>query len=158
MDKKAKTNAMRILEQNKISFEAVYYDLGEVEFSGEAVAEALNIPPERSFKTLTTRCPKSGIVVFVIPVNAELHLKKAAAAIQDKSVEMLSVKELLPVTGYMRGEVTSVGMKKNYPVLIDDSAEAFETIYISGGKKGVSLSIAPDQLAGFLRARFANLI
>ena len=148
---------MRILEQNKINFETVYYDLGDAEFSGEAVADALNIPPEQSFKTLTTRCPKSGIVVFVIPVNAELNLKKAASAIADKSVELLAVKELLAVTGYIRGEVTAVGMKKNYPVLIDESAILFDTIYISGGKKGVSLAVVPDELSAFLGAQFAEL-
>ena len=148
---------MRILEQNNVSHAAVYYDLGDAEFSGEAVAEALNIPAEQSFKTLTTRCPKSGIVVFVIPVNAELNLKKAAAAIADKSVELLAVKELLAVTGYMRGEVTAVGMKKNFPVLIDESAILYDAIYISGGKKGISLAVAPDDLAAFLDAQFAEL-
>ena len=158
MEKRIKTNAMRILEQHHIDFEAVYYDLGDEEFSGEAVAAALNIPAEQSFKTLTTRCQKSGIVVFVVPVNAELDLKKAAAAISDKKVELLAVKELLSVTGYMRGEVSPVGMKKSYPTYINESAKAFDTIYISGGKKGVNLVVSPAKVADFLHARFADIV
>lgn len=153
----AKTNAMRMLERVKIPYKPVYYDLGGAEFSGQAVAELTGIPESRSFKTLTARGARRGILVFVIPVDRELDLKKAAAAAGDKSVELLPVKELITVTGYERGAVSPLGMKKAYPTYIDDTALGFDEIAVSAGKKGASLVVAPGGLEKAAGAAFAGL-
>lgn len=112
-EKGVKTNAMRMLETTGIVYTPVFYDLGKEEFSGLAVSRLTGIPPEQSFKSLTAKGAKRGYLVFVIPVDAELDLKKAAAAAGDKSVEMLYLKDLQSVTGYQRGEVSPLGMKKS---------------------------------------------
>ncbi|MGI6005547.1 MAG: aminoacyl-tRNA deacylase [Christensenellales bacterium] len=153
--KPVKTNAMRALERAGIAYEPIFYDLGDAEFSGAAVAEATGVPQQQSFKTLTAR--GAGVFVFVVPVSAELDLKKAAACAGQKKVEMLHVRELPAVTGYNRGEVSPVGMKKHYPTFIDVSAEAFDFIVVSAGKKGASMKIGPADLARLLGARFAGL-
>ena len=129
-EKSVKTNAMRMLDRAKIPYEPVFYDLGDAEFSGELVSELTGIDPARSFKTLCTRGEKRGILIFVVPVAAELDLKAAAAAAGDKRVELVPTKEVLGLTGYVRGGVSPVGMKKQYPTFIDSTAELFETIAI----------------------------
>lgn len=154
----AKTNAMRMLERAKIPYEPVYYDLGDTEFSGEAVAALTGIEPARSFKTLCARGEKKGILVFIVPVSGELQLKAAAKAAGDKRVEMVPGKELLGLTGYIRGCVSPIGMKKQYPTFLDASAQGFETIAISAGAKGASLLVSPQALAGYLPAAFAQLV
>ena len=156
--KNVKTNAMRILERQGISYEPLYYDLGDQKFSGAAVAELSGIPAEQSFKTLTARSGRQGIIVFVIPVNAELDLKLAAQAAGEKKIEMVAVKELLGLTGYIRGEVSPVGMKKLYPTFIDITASNQALIAVSAGKKGASMILAPQALATLLQARFVGLI
>lgn len=153
----AKTNAMRMLERAKIAYQPVYYDLGEEEFSGEAVSALTGIQPERSFKTLCARGDKRGVMVFVVPVSGELSLKAAAKAAGDKRVEMVHSKDLLGLTGYVRGCVSPIGMKKQYPTFIDESATKFESIAVSAGAKGCSLLVSPGELAGYLRAGFAGL-
>lgn len=156
--KEIKTNVLRILEREKIEYSPVYYDLGGREFSGEAVAELTGLSPRRSFKTLTARGQKRGVLVFVIPVDGELDLKKAAVAAGDKRVEMLHQKELLQITGYERGEVSPVGMKKQFPTFIDTAANDFDTIAVSAGKKGCSVLLAPSALTALLSAEICDLV
>jgi len=152
-----KTNAMRILETAGISYEAQFYEIADEDFSGVAVAELTGIEPERSFKTLCARGEKKGILVFVIPVAEELDLKLAAKAAGDKRVELTHVKELFNLTGYVRGGVSPIGMKKKYPTYFDETAILFDTISISGGQKGCKLMVEPEPLAEFLGAEFAPL-
>ena len=155
--KNLKTNAMRAMERAKLGYRPVYYDLGDKEFSGAAVSELTGIPESQSFKTLTAGASKRGTVVFVVPVNRELDLKKAARAAGDKRVELLKLSELLPVTGYERGGVSPVGMKKPFPVFIDELALEYAEIAISGGKKGITVLVDPQGLANMLKAEFADL-
>lgn len=157
MKKQEKTNVMRLLEKAKISFTPLYYDLEGAQFSGMVVAELTGVSQDCSFKTLTARSDKGEIAVFLIPVNRELHLKKAAAAAGYKSISMLHVKELQAITGYQRGEVSPVGMKKSFPVFIDSLAQAFSEIVCSAGKKGYSVMLSPQDLAGYVHGRFTAL-
>ena len=152
-----KTNAMRILEQAGIPFEAFEYEVDENDLSGVHIAETLNIDPECMFKTLVTRGEKKGIQIFVIPVAEELDFKKCAAASHDKAVEMVHMKEILGITGYIRGGCSPVGMKKKYPTYMDETAILFDKIYLSGGKRGCQLYIDPQVLADFIGAEFADL-
>ncbi|MBR0104926.1 MAG: Cys-tRNA(Pro) deacylase [Firmicutes bacterium] len=152
-----KTNAMRILEQAGIPFEAFEYEVDENDLSGVHIAETLNIDPECMFKTLVTRGEKKGIQIFVIPVAEELDFKKCASASHDKAVEMVHMKEILGITGYIRGGCSPVGMKKKYPTYIDETAILFDKIYLSGGKRGCQLYIDPQVLADFIGAEFADL-
>ncbi|MDL2217424.1 Cys-tRNA(Pro) deacylase [Christensenellaceae bacterium OttesenSCG-928-M15] len=158
MGKQMKTNAMRILDRAKISYEPVYYELGDTEFSGRVVSELTGIEEERSFKTLCAKGDKFGIMVFVVPVSGELDLKAAAIAAGDKRVEMAPTKDLIALTGYMRGCVSPVGMKKQYPTFIDESAGGFDTIAISAGAKGCSVLINPNTLLEFLQAKSCALL
>ena len=145
-DKKTVTNAMRLLNASKIKYETVEYEADEVgEHFGEAIAEMTGIPAEKSFKTLVARGDKTGIMVSCIAVNHEVDLKKLAKVSGNKKVEMIHVKELLGLTGYIRGGVSPVGMKKKYPTYINETAQKFETIAISGGTSdhAVSARVAP---------------
>ena len=152
-----KTNVMRILDTAGIQYEARYYELDEEEFSGEAVSTLTGVEPERCFKTLCARGTKRGLLVFVIPVSSELDLKAAAAAADDKAVEMVHAKELFALTGYVRGGVSPVGMKKANPAFFDETAVLFNSISISGGVKGCSLLVDPERIAAFLNAEFTPL-
>lgn len=153
-----KTNAMRLLENAGISFVTKEYDCSDGEISGTAVAAKLGQAPDRVFKTLVTEGKHTGLNVFVIPANAELDLKKAAVAAGDKSVAMLKSRELLPKTGYIHGGCSPVGMKKQYPTFVDESAQLFDTIYVSGGKIGVQVELAPDELVRITEAKYWNLV
>lgn len=152
-----KTNVMRMLEKAGVAYTPIYYDLGQEEFSGLAVSLLTGIPPEQSFKTLTAKGVKRGYLVFVLPVDAELDFKKAAQAAEDKSVEMLHLKDLQTVTGYRRGEVSPLGMTKRFPVFFDETAILYDRIAVSAGKKGASVLTDPEQLASLLEASFADL-
>jgi len=152
-----KTNAMRMLDTAGIGYEALYYELDDEEFSGETVSALTGVPAERCFKTLCARGAKRGVLVFVIPVSRELDLKAAAAAVSDKAVEMVHTKELMALTGYVRGGVSPVGMKKAYPTFFDETAVLFDAISISGGVKGCSLLVDPLKVAEYLGADFAPL-
>ena len=158
MSKQIKTNAMRLLERANIPYEPVYYDLGDMEFSGEAVSKLTGIPEKQSFKTLCAKGEKKGLTVFVVPVSGELDVKAAALAAKDKRMEMLHVKDLLTHTGYVRGGVSPVGMKKQYPTYIDESALGFDKIAISAGARGSSMLVAPEELARLLQAEFADIL
>ena len=152
-----KTNAIRILEQKKVSFEVHnYVDSGAV--SGEEIVAALGEDPTAVFKTLVTVGKTGAHYVFLVPVCGELDLKKAAAAVGEKSIAMIKSKELLPLTGYIHGGCSPVGMKKLFPTVIDASAENLETMIVSAGKIGYQVELAPRDLAALVRAKFADLI
>ena len=130
-----KTNAMRMLDSAKIPYEVRTYEFEETDLAGVHAADAVGMPYETVFKTLVARGDKTGFVVFCIPVAEELDLKKAARASKNKSVELLHVKDLLPTTGYIRGGCSPVGMKKEFPTYIDETAMLFDAIAVSGGMR-----------------------
>ena len=157
-DKSDKTNVMRILDKAKIPYEAFYYEhRDDIPFDGAAVARSMGEAPGAVFKTLVTRGKSGGYFVFVIPVEEELDLKAAARAVGEKSVEMLAVKDLLAVTGYLRGGCSPIGMKKPFVTVVDESARKQEGIHISAGRRGTQVLLAPDDLAALIRATFAEV-
>ena len=151
------TNAMRLLKQAGIPFDTSEYEVDESDLSGVHAAEALGIDPDCMFKTLVTRGDKRGICVFCIPVAEELDLKKCAAVTGDKKIEMIHVKELLGLTGYIRGGCSPIGMKKKYPTWIDETAVLCDKIYVSAGTRGQQIILAPDALRDFIDAQYADL-
>ncbi|HIW15280.1 MAG TPA: Cys-tRNA(Pro) deacylase [Firmicutes bacterium] len=155
-----KTNVMRLLDQAGIPYTPHFYKHeGEQEVGvGVHIAKALGQNVEQAFKTLVTRGSSGGFFVFVIPVAEELDLKKAARAVGEKNVEMIAVKEILAVTGYVRGGCSPLGMKKPYPTVIDESCLLFDTIYLSAGKIGAQVEVPPDKLCALLGAKTIDLI
>ena len=151
------TNAMRLLKQANIPFDTSEYAVDESDLSGVHAAEALGVDADCVFKTLVARGEKKGIFVFVIPVAEELDLKKCAAATCEKKVEMIHVKELLGLTGYIRGGCSPIGMKKKYPTFIDEIATLFDRIYVSAGMRGQQLILNPEDLRAYTDAAFADL-
>ena len=158
MEKQQKTNAMLILEDAKIPYRTSSYEVDLNDLSSTHAAEMLGIDPGCMFKTLVTRGTKNGIQVFCIPSEAELNLKQAASLSGDKRVELIAVKELLPLTGYLRGGCSPVGMKKRYPTFIDVSALNYDEIYLSAGQRGRQIIVSPADIASFLKAPFLDLI
>lgn len=156
MGKEAKTNAMRMLEKKKIPYEAISYECEEF-IDGLHTAEVTGAPVEASFKTLVMQGKSRQYYVFVMPIAKEVDLKKAAKAVGEKSVEMIHVKDITKITGYVRGGCSPLGMKKQFPTVIHESAKEFDQIYISGGRIGLSLKISPLQLAEVTGAEFADL-
>ena len=156
-DKDIKTNAMRILEKNNIEFEINTYECDEF-IDGISVAEHNGQDPEQSYKTLVTEGKSREYYVFVIPVAEELDLKKAAKAVGEKSVEMIHVKDINKITGYIRGGCTPLGMKKQYVTVVDKSAESWDKIIISGGRIGSQIILAPDVLVKVVRGKFDDII
>lgn len=155
--KELKTNAMRILDRNKIPYEFSTYECEEFT-DGIETADKLGLPHEKVYKTLVTTGKSGEHYVFVIPIEKELNLKKAAKAVGEKSVEMLHVKEITPLTGYVRGGCTAIGMKKQFPTVIEESAKELEYIYVSGGKIGMQLKLKPDDLKKAAKAEYGNVI
>ena len=153
-----KTNVMRLLEQAGIPYETITYEYDEDNLSGLLAAEKSGLDPDTMFKTLVTRGEKRGIVVFCIPVNEELDLKKCAAATGDKRIEMTHVKELQGLTGYIRGGCSPIGMKKNYPVYIEETAILFELISISAGARGVQVRLRPEDLIRYTGASVCEVV
>lgn len=153
-----KTNVMRILEQAKIPYTPHEYPHGKEAVDGVTVAELLGQDVETVFKTLVARGRSGAIHVFVIPVAAELDLKKAARAAAEKSVEMVHVRELLGLTGYVRGGCSPVGMKKAYDTVFHRSADSIPTIMVSAGKIGYQIETRPADLIGLVAARTADII
>ncbi len=153
-----KTNAMRRLTAAGIEFGVCEYEYDENDLNGMHAAERTGVPADQVFKTLVARGAKRGILVFCVPVSAELDLKKAAHVSRDKSIEMIHVRELLPLTGYIRGGCSPIGMKKEYPVYIDESCELYGMIGISAGERGVQLTLDPKDLISFLGAETADII
>lgn len=156
-EKDKKTNAMRILDAEQITYQMLFYECEEF-IDGIEATNKLEIPQEESYKTLVTIGKSREYYVFVIPVAQELNMKKAARITGEKSLEMLHVKEILGVTGYVRGGVSPLGMKKHYPTFIHDSAVQLDTIVVSGGKKGCSISLLPFDLKKAASAAFADLV
>ena len=152
-----KTNVMRLLEAAGIAYRTAEYEYDEANLSGLHAAEQVGMDAEQVFKTLVTRGDKTGILVFCIPVDMELDLKKAAAVSKNKKVEMTHMKELLGLTGYIRGGCSPVGMKKEFPTYIDETAMLFDAIAVSGGMRGVQLIVNPDQLLGFVKGEYVDL-
>ena len=151
-----KTNAMRILDAHNVSYE--YYEYAnDQSLTGEDIAKILNENPAKCFKTLITEGKLHEFYAFLVPVNKELDLKKAAASVNEKSVSMIPFKDLLKVTGYIHGGCSPLGMKKNYKVTIDESAKNFEDIYLSGGKVGLQLKVKLSDLIDVISPSFSPL-
>ena len=153
-----KTNAIRILELHKVKFDTINYVVDESDLSGETVALKVGVNPETVFKTLVCVGDKTGHVVFCIPVTQELNLKKAAAASGNKKVEMIKLKDLLPLTGYIRGGCSPIGMKKLFPTYIDETAQLFENICVSAGVRGTQMKLSADDLLKLVNGVYAELI
>lgn len=151
-----KTNVMRLLEQKKIAYEAVCLPDAEGS-SGDEIAKRLGENPKQAFKTLVTTGKTGAHYVFVIPVNAELNLKAAASAVSEKSIEMLKQKDLLPLTGYVHGGCSPIGMKKFFTTTIDSSAKNFDEIYFSAGKIGHQVKVAVADIEKIIRISFADV-
>lgn len=150
-----KTNVMRILEQAGIAYLPHYYDPAETQ--GTAVASLLGEDEEAVFKTLVTESPDRSHYVFVIPVGETLNLKKAAKTADVKNIVLIPQKELLPLTGYIHGGCSPVGMKKPFPTFIDETALLFDRFFVSAGKTGAQVELNPETLASFIGAKFADL-
>lgn len=156
-NKEIKTNAMRILEKNKIKYTHFTYECEEF-IDGLQIADMLKLPYEKVYKTLVAAGNSKNYYVFVIPIAAELDLKKAAKAVSEKSVQMLHVKDINEVTGYIRGGCTAIGMKKQYVTKVDISAEKLEQMIVSGGRIGSQMELAPADLLKAAQAQYADLI
>ncbi|MDE5590922.1 MAG: Cys-tRNA(Pro) deacylase [Acetatifactor sp.] len=155
--KEVRTNAMRILEAMQIPFEHYAYECKEF-VDGLQIADMLGLPYRKVYKTLVTVGNSRNYFVFVIPIAEELDLKAAARSVGEKSVEMLHVKDINAVTGYIRGGCTAVGMKKQYVTRIDSSAKALQKMIVSGGRIGSQLELAPADLARAAKAEFADIV
>lgn len=154
----AKTNAVRLVQQAGIPCREAFYEFDENDLNGNHAAEALGKPAEEVFKTLVARGERTGINVFCIPVCFELDLKKAAKAASDKNMQLIPVKELLSLTGYIRGGCSPVGMKKRYPVFIDETCQLYDEIAVSAGERGHQMLVPPVALADFIQAELVDLI
>lgn len=156
--KEEKTNVMRVLEQKRIPYTAHTYDHEEgVAVDGVTVARSLGQDPETVFKTLVARGASNALYVFDIPVGDSLDLKKAARAVGEKSIAMIHQKELLPLTGYVHGGCSPIGMKKQYPTVFHETAEILDTILVSAGKIGCQVELAPDALIALVGGSTADL-
>lgn len=155
--KEIKTNAMRILDKLKISYEHYTYECEEF-IDGIQIADKLNLPHEKVFKTLVTQGSSKNYFVFVLPIEAELDLKKAAKAVGEKSVAMIHVKDINQITGYIRGGCTAIGMKKQYVTRIAAQAAGLPKMIVSGGRIGSQIALAPEDLCKAAGAEFADII
>lgn len=155
--KEIKTNAMRILERMKIPFFHHTYECEEF-IDGAQTADLLGLPHEKVYKTLVTVGTDKNYYVFVIPIDGELDLKKAAKAVGQKSLSMIPVKDINAVTGYIRGGCTAIGMKKQYRTVIHDAAVKLETMIVSGGRIGSQIEIKPDDLKKAINGEFMDLL
>mgnify|MGYP000686136353 CR=1 FL=1 len=152
-----KTNVMRLLDAAKIPYRAAEYEVDENDLNGMHAAEGIGMPPEQIFKTLVAKGERGGYAVFCIPVCCELDLKKAAKAAGEKEVELVHVRELLGLTGYVRGGCSPVGMKKAFPTVFDESVLNVPTVMVSAGKIGYQVECAPADLIGLVRAQTAAI-
>lgn len=152
-----KTNAIRLVQQAKIPCREAFYEFDEKDLSGIHAAQAVGMPEEQVFKTLVARGERTGISVFCIPVCYELDLKKAAKSVGDKKLELVAVKELLGLTGYIRGGCSPVGMKKKYPTYFDETCILWDEIAVSAGERGHQMILPPEALAGLINAKIVDL-
>ncbi|MFF0826566.1 Cys-tRNA(Pro) deacylase [Brevibacillus sp. NPDC003359] len=155
--KQGKTNAMRILDKEKIAYTMLTYATDDGKIDGIAVAQKIGREQNVVYKTLVSQGTSKSYYVFVIPVEAELDLKKAAKAVGEKKIEMIPVKEITKVSGYIRGGCSPVGMKKLFPTVIDQKAEALDTIIVSGGNIGVQIELTPDNLLRATKGTLADV-
>ena len=156
MAKEAKTNAMRILDRQKVKYETLAYECDEF-IDGIHCADITGAPYEQSFKTLVMEGKSGGYYVFVVPIDKELDLKKAAKAAGEKSVEMIHVKDINKITGYIRGGCTAIGMKKDYPTVLDASANDQEKIIVSGGKNGIQIELTTQDYLKACKGKTADI-
>ena len=156
-NKEVKTNAMRILDRMKISYQTMTYECDEF-VDALKIADQLGLPYEKVYKTLVTVGNSKNYFVFVIPIDRELDLNKAARSVGEKSVAMIHVKEINGITGYIRGGCTAIGMKKQYVTRIDESAKELESMVVSGGKLGVQIELKPEDLCSAANGEFADLL
>ncbi len=157
MGKEVKTNAVRILDRNKIEYELNKYECDDFK-DGVSIADMLGQSYDMSFKTLVTVGKSGKYYVFAIPVDKEINMKKAAKEVGEKNIEMVHVKDINAVTGYIRGGCTPIGMKKNYPTVINESAKEHEKIIVSGGRLGLQIILKPDDLVKVTNGRYADII
>ena len=153
-----KTNAVRLLQLAGIPCREHFYEFDEKDLNGNHAAAAIGMPGEQVFKTLVARGERKGICVFCIPVCCELDLKKAAKAAGDKNMELVPVKELLGLTGYIRGGCSPVGMKKRYPTYFDETAQLWDEIAVSAGERGHQMVVPVEALAEYISAEFVDII
>lgn len=156
MAKETKTNAMRILDRNKIPYEVLTYQCDQF-IDGLHTAQKTGAPVEQSFKTLVAQGQSGGFYVFVIPIAEEVNLKTAAKTVGEKSVEMIHVKDITRITGYVRGGCSPLGMKKQFPTVIHESARDYDQIYVSGGRLGSTIRLSSLELARVTGAVFADI-
>jgi Cys-tRNA(Pro)/Cys-tRNA(Cys) deacylase len=152
-----KTNALRLLDSASIPYTAHEYSVDDGRTDAVSVAEKIGVPPEQCFKTLVAQSPEHEHFVFIVPAPSELDLKKAARAAGCKSIEMIPMKQLLPLTGYIHGGCSPVGMKKPFKTFIDETAILYDFIAVSGGRVGLNVTLNPEALAEFIRAEFVPL-
>lgn len=157
MKKEEKTNVMRVLDGKKISYESHAYE-PDTSMSGEQIAGILGEPAEKVFKTLVTQGKSGAYFVFVVPVGAELDLKKAAKAAGEKAISMIKQKELLPLTGYVHGGCSPIGMKKQFPTFLHETAAGFDRMFVSAGKVGYQIELSPDDLIGVTGCKLADIV
>lgn len=157
-EKIAKTNAARMLDKSKIAYRLIPYEVDEDDLSAKHVAESVGENIEQVFKTLVLRGDKTGYLVCVVPGDHEVDLKKAAKVSGNKKCDMIAVKELLPLTGYIRGGCSPIGMKKHFPTYIHQTMEHFDKIYVSAGIRGLQIEIAPADLIREVRATLADIV
>lgn len=157
MKKEEKTNVMRVLDGKKIEYESHFYE-PDATLTGEEIAHILGEDPKMVFKTLVTQGKSGAYYVFVVPVEAELDLKKAAKASGEKAVGMIKQKDLLPLTGYVHGGCSPIGMKKQYATFIDESAAGFDRMFVSAGKVGAQIELAPTDLITVAGCKTADLV
>lgn len=153
-----KTNATRLLDASGVPYGTIEYEVDESDLSGMHIARQLSKEPEGIFKTLTLKGEKNGFFVCCLPVCDELDLKKVAKAFGDKKCDLVPVKTLKDLTGYVRGGCSPIGMKKKFPTLIDETALLFDEIYVNAGMRGMMISIAPSALVAFVDAQLADLV
>ena len=153
-----KTNAVRLVLQAGYCCKEAFYEFDENDLNGNHAAEALNLPPEQVFKTLVARGAKTGINVFCIPVCCELDLKLAAKAAGDKNIELLPVKELLSITGYIRGGCSPIGMKKKFPTYLDETCQLHDEIAVSAGERGHQMIIPYEAIVDLAQAKLVDII
>ncbi len=158
MSTQTKTNATRLLESAGVAFQTIEYEVDESDLSGMRIANQLGKEPEGIFKTLVMKGEKNGYFVCCLPVCDELDLKKVAKAFGDKKVDLIPMKNLKDLTGYIRGGCSPIGMKKKFPTLIDETVILFDEIYINAGMRGMMISIEPNALVQFVEAKTADLV
>ena len=153
-----KTNAIRMVEKSKVLYREAFYEYDVNDLNGNHAADAIGFPPEQVYKTLVAKGSRTGVNVFCIPVCAELDLKKAAKCAGDKDMALIPVKDLLDLTGYIRGGCSPIGMKKNYPTYFEESCQLYDEIAVSAGERGHQMIIEPLSLVNLVNGKIVDII